>query len=180
MSENVLPFPLSSPEKTIPEILNEVINQTLSRLTINREAYGQATGFMVELVSVTSLMVMLTVNGVETWQNKVFSHAGNRDLIMTIYSTFRARYATCQEDWNNLLETITDAVTIPAADNDLQYSIVPSEVNDRLFDRETCETLLRANHWLVVLVLVLLYWNATPTVVSALSNAGDGRPRVRG
>lgn len=157
MAEKPLPFPLSSPDKTVGNLLNESVALALSRLAVDKTLFDGANAFLLELTGQTVLYGLLRVEGIELYRDKVFTSENNRDLVFAIYSNFIARYSVYEEDITALHEMIARAANI--SDKNASANNMPEVLRERLPTYEEIQEQLQDNPWLVSLSLVILYWN---------------------
>lgn len=165
MTEKVIPYQLSSTDKTVNIILNEAVSQSLGRLGTDRKLLDDAQFFLLSLTGETFLYSFLTPDGIETYRNKVFTNANARDLIFSVYSAFVARYSNREEDLQALNELIarSGALFSQESKNDL----MPEELSTRMMTYDEILELLNDNPWIVSISLILMYWNQGVTLTHA-------------
>lgn len=161
----MIPYPLSSPDKTVPIILNEAVAQTLSRLSIDPTLMKDSTVFLLELVGETFLYSFLTIDGIQHYRNRIFTNANARDLVFSVYSSFIGRYGGNDDELEELQRLIARAATVSSGG---EYSeITPDELSTRMMSYEDILMVLRDNPWIVCVSLILLYWNQGVTMTQA-------------
>lgn len=154
---SLIPFPLSSPDKTVGTLLNESVALALSRLAVDQNLYKEANAFLLELTGQTVLYNLVRVEGIETYRTKVFTVEGNRDLTFAIYSNFIARYSHDVKEIEALHEMIARSANVSSSEAGANN--LPEVLRNRLPDYEEIVEQLHDNPWLVTLSLILLYWN---------------------
>lgn len=157
MAIKPIPFPLSSQDKTVSALLNEAVTQQLSRLSIDPDLMNEASAFLLELTGQSMLHLFLTTDGIAQYHEKVFTSSNIRDMIYGIYSSFIARYSNDEDELQALNELIARSATIVTKNS--QASLIPEVLGDRLMDYEDILEQLDGNPWIVIISLILLYWN---------------------
>jgi len=165
MTEKVIPYQLSSPEKTVNILLNEAVSQSLARLGIDKSLSEEAQLFLLSLTGETFLYSFLTVDGIDTYHRKVFTNANTRDLIFSIYSAFVARYSNKQEDLEALNELIARSGALFCQETN--SSLMPEELSSRMMTYDEILEVLSSNPWVVCVSLILMYWNQGITLTHA-------------
>lgn len=165
MTEKVIPYQLSAPDKTVNILLNEAVSQSLARLGIDKRLSDEAQLFLLSLTGETFLYSFLTPDGIDTYRRIVFTNANNRDLIFAIYSAFVARYSNRQEDLEALHELIARSGALFSQGS--EASLMPEELSTRMMTYDEILELLDGNPWIVCCSLILMYWNQGVTLTHA-------------
>lgn len=157
MEERQLPVPLSDREKTLAALVNESVNQTLSRYQLDTARQQKAYAFLLELTGGTPLYILLSQEGIDHYHQMVFSDTEHRNFVFSAYSAFVGRYSSMQDDWDGLNALIARAASIRSDD---QTSNIPDVIADRLYTREEIYAAISGNTWLVMLALIVMFWNS--------------------
>ena len=157
MSENKIPFPLSQADKTVSVLINEAVNQTLSRISLDNKSYVEATTFLMGIVGQTPLYMLITQDGITTYRTSMFKSVVLRDLIYAIHSSFIGRYGFDKGDLLAIDTLIARSACVsdPLADMEL----APDVIKSRLYSYDTILEMVSSNTWLRTLGLIILYWN---------------------
>lgn len=107
---------------------------------------------------------VLTADGLAELQQLVFANAANRDFILSLVFVFFSRLAGSEQELVDLCEVLVRSVSSAPLKTDVKSAIqaTPTEVSSRLITSENALSLLLANKWLVVVLLVQLVVEATP------------------
>lgn len=157
MEENQLPVALCTPDKTMASLLNEAVAQTLQRYQLDDVRQRLIYAFLLELSAGTPLFILLSQDGMDTWHAKTFNDSTHRAFVFSVYSAFIGRYSNLDEHWSALCALIARAGSIRLDDN---HTSTPDVMEERLYTPEEIFASLKANTWLVVLSLIVMYWNS--------------------
>jgi hypothetical protein len=116
--------------------------------------------FITELVLKNKSYMLVSHEGVPYASNLIFSDESHRDFIMTLHFTFFARWGHLDKDVDGLISNLARGASMM---NVRQLNAMPSDINTRLTDIETTKSLLDANRWLIVILLIMLFISADPT-----------------
>ncbi|EKD22609.1 MAG: hypothetical protein ACD_84C00038G0006 [uncultured bacterium] len=130
------------------------------------EAFGHVLGnflgdskseikkFAAELILREKPYMMVTEEGIPRIQQMVFIREDYRDFIFTLHYTFFARWGHSANAVDGLIGNIARGV---ALSNLTTYSAMPKELATRLPTEENAISILKANNWLVIVMLIQLF-----------------------
>lgn len=113
------------------------------------------TSFLMEVMMRRSVM-MVTPDGLKDLAELVFTQDLHRDFIQAVTFTFYARWGANDQQKDALIANLADGA---AADTAMQpgWIATPKAVQSRMAPRGEIIELLKANRWLVILLLMKLY-----------------------
>ena len=157
MQELQLPVPLSSQDKTLAVLVNEAVNQTLSRYQLHAPTQQKLFAFLLELTGGTPLYILLSQEGMDQYHTKVFTDVDHRNFVYSVYAAFAGRYSNNSQDWQALTMLVARAGTVRTDDT---TSNVPDVIVDRLYETSEIYDIVSANNWILVLGLIVMFWNS--------------------
>ncbi len=111
--------------------------------------------FIMEIMMRRSVM-MVTPDGLKEASDLVFTSDLHRDFVQAITFAFYSRWGANEQQKTALLENLADGASGDVSSQE-GWIAVPKPVQDRMLPRHEITTLLGANRWLVVLLLIKLY-----------------------
>lgn len=110
--------------------------------------------FVVSVVLTEKAFMLVTPEGLDRAISLVFQQKHVRDFILTLQYVFAARWGMSQEKMERLAANLAYGA---APMLNVPTPAMPNAVADRLVSFEEAYTLLVSNHWLVILMLLLLF-----------------------
>lgn len=120
-----------------------------------------------ELYYQTNLFTFFTHVSLVEFATNVFSSPVLRDFVLNL--TERVSIIVSADEFQKLegnLEGLTNTIAMAVCRNKFkqQYTFIPSQIADTInTDSDTIVKVLKANFWIVVLYLLIVYFNRTET-----------------
>jgi hypothetical protein len=128
---------------------------------IYRDSY-QAVDLILSTIRNTAMESIATQPGIDQITKLVFGDEVVREFMFTLQAQFFSQFAEFHQHWRDMIGDIATALTgSPAGiEIDEQLNLVPEEISGRMFTQKHMQSLLLANNWLIMYILVAL-WGRT-------------------
>lgn len=116
------------------------------------EAEATITGFLHHVVLNEKPYMIVTPDGLRQITTVVFTNEVVRDFVLTLSYQFFSRWCESQDAYLQLVQNLSHGCGARYVRS--EWDAMPDVIGDRLVDFETTYTLLQANKWLVIVLLL--------------------------
>ena len=120
------------------------------------ESRPELDGFIAQMVLQEKPYMLVTDEGINRARMMVFAKESIRDFILSLSFSFFGRLASDENTLAGLAHTLADGTTFHGYGADAKLNRMPTEIADRLEATSTTADILKANKWLMVLLLIQL------------------------
>lgn len=120
------------------------------------DARPELDAFIAAMVLQEKPYMLVTDEGVQRARIMVFSKETIRDFILSLAFNFFGRLAADENTLFGVARALADGTTFHGYGADAKFNRMPQEISERLEPTSSTVELLKANKWLMVLLLIQL------------------------
>lgn len=148
--------PLSTDEMVeVGHVLLEAYRDVLANQS--EESRPRTASFVAEFCLRNKPYILVTADGLAGAIDTVFSDRHVTDFVLTLVHIFGSRWGMTQQRLNSLAVNLASGAALPVTS---ELRSIPNALASRLASFPDAYSLLVANPWLVVLMLLQLFFNA--------------------